>query len=333
MAGDVALAGQGGNDWIGQLTAQFLSTRKSVNTRDAYRRDLSSWLRWCAAAGVHPVEDARYGDVLAWVASLAPDPAAGRAGEAGTTRNRRLSAVASWYRWLIRHGATERNPAAVDPAERPTAAPRPTPALSPAQAEQLLAAADRDGPRSALVVYLMVYTGIRVGELIAADDGDVGMTDGEMILHVRAKGGKTRQVRLNQYVMRRYQAWQEARPDRDTPLPVVAGQAGAGSGRPLVVNGRGSRLYRNEVQRLLRRLARGAGIPPEMATRLSPHVTRATYATSSFAGNLTLRAVQQTMGHASPLTTIRYDRSGLTAAQDPAVRLLEFIHPPTGHGE
>jgi site-specific recombinase XerD len=311
------------------LREEFLAGKKSPHTVIAYKRDLRLWLDWCRARGVDPL-DTWPNHAMRWSVELAEgDPVTGRKPEAGTTRDRRLGAVSSWYRWLIRHQAAPRNPvASLLREERPKRAPRRAPALSNIQAEKLLVAADADTPRAAAIVYLLTYTGIRVGELLAANVGDVVMTDGEMYLQVRGKGDGGRQQRLNPYVMDRLNAWAKARPDAQL-LPVLADQAGAGRDLPLFTTSRGKRLVRTEVRRLLQRLAKEAGLPPVLADRLTPHSTRATYATSSIAGNLSLRAVQVTMGHASPITTGLYDRSEVTPDRDPAIRLLGIIHPPT----
>lgn len=307
---------------IDEETAKFLKARKSDHTRDAYRLDLASWWTWCAGAGLHPL-DASPGDILNWLADLP---------EAGTTKARRVSAVSSWYRWLIREQAAERNPVQLERTERPVRSPRHAPALSPAQAEVLLAAADADSPRAAAIVYLLTYTGIRVGELIAADTSDVGMTGGEMVLYVRGKGGKGRTVRLNSVVVARLDRYGASRLGREY-LPATAEHAGTGRDRPLIATSRGKRVGRKEVRRLLQRLAKQAGLPEQVAARMTPHATRATYATSSFANKLDGRAIQETMGHVSFDTTVGYDRSKVTAARDPAIRLAEIIRPPVSDGE
>lgn len=310
------------------LRAQFLATREgSPHTYDAYTRDLRSWLDWCIARGVDPL-DAWPAHCARWQTELAQgDPAADRKPEAGTTRARRLGAVSAWYRWLVRHQAAPRNPALLEGAERPVRAPSHAPALSAEQAEKLLATADAYSPRASAIVFLLIYGGLRSGELTGANVGDIGMTDGELILRVRGKGGKPRDVRINPAVWERITAYLSSRPDSD-PLPVTSADAGAGKERPLIATYRGNRIDRKEIRLLLRRLATKAGLPPQVADNLRPHSTRATYATRAIAAGMDLRAVQETMGHASPTTTMDYDRSNVTPDRDPAIRLLGVIRPP-----
>lgn len=298
---------RGGNDKLNDLTNTFLAGRASTHTRQAYRRDLTSWLVWCAANGVHPAE-AWPEHVMGWLASLA--------GEAGATRARRLSAVSSWYRWLIRHRALERNPAILDRAERPRPAPRQAPALSDSQVGLLLAAAAADANlRSAAIIWLLLMTGIRVGELIAANVADLTLDQGVTVLQVRGKGGRGRLVEIEPSTLARVDAYLASRGlGQVVALP---GQVAAGD-VPLIATATGRRIDRWAVRRLLVRLARRAGLPDRLVDRLTPHSTRATQITASLAAGVPLRDVQRNAGHASPLTTETYDRSRWSPDRSPA---------------
>lgn len=310
MAGDLVPAGPAGNDRLNELTNSFLTGRISGDTRRAYRLDLASWLRWCAAAGVHPTE-AWPEHVMEWLAALA------EAGESGGTRGRRLSCVSSWYKWLIRHRAMTRNPAILDRAERPKAAPRGAPALSDPQVEAMLdaAAADRN-LRSAAIVFLLLTTGIRVGELIDANVGDLGMHRGVTVLHVMGKGRRQRPVEVEANTLDRINAYLASRTDI-TRLPALPDQPGAAT-RPLIATRSGRRIGRKEVRELLRRLARQAGLPASLVANLTPHSTRATSITAQLDAGVPLHVVQQQAGHGDPRTTLIYDRSRWDPNKSPA---------------
>lgn len=300
---------------VGRLVAAFLAGRRSKLTADTYRRDLTNWLTWCHTNGVDPL-DAWPAHILMWLTALA------ERGEAGTSRARRLGAVSSWYSWLIRHQAAPRNPALLEKDERPVRAPRKAPALSDQQTAALLAAADADSRRAAAIVYLLLYTGMRVGELLGATTADLGEDRGHSVLYIRGKGGKARVASLVPPVMLRLHAYLAERPDIAGTALVPAGQAGAGGPRPLVATARGNPLDRKEVRRLLRRLARKAGLPEVLADRISPHSTRATFVTSALDAGVPVRDVQHAAGHASPVTTEGYDRSKLSPDRSPAYKLL-----------
>lgn len=308
-------------DPVPRLVAAFLDGRRSTGTRDVYRRDLTHWTGWCADHGIRPLE-AWPADVQRWLADLRA------AGESGTSQARRLAAVSSWYSWLIRHQAAPRNPARLEKDERPVRAPRPAPALSDGQAGDLIAAANDDSPRAAAIVTLLLLTGIRVGELVAARVADVGFDRGHPVLHVRGKGGKTRPVVLVPAAYARLDTYLRGRGDVGRAELVPAEQAGAGPDPvPLIATATGRPIDRKEVRRLLKRLGKRAGLPDALVERLSPHSTRATYATTALDDGVPVRDVQYAMGHASPLTTEGYDRSQLSPDRAPGYRLMRRFTP------
>lgn len=315
------------SDRVAALIREFLAGKAtSPHTADAYRRDLTKWINYCTARDIDPL-DAWPAHVQRWLAELAHgDPQVGRAPESGNTRARRLGAVSSWYTWLVRHQAALRNPAQLEPSERPVRAPRRAPALSDAQTEQLLAAADADpNPRTAAIVWLLLTTGIRVGEMIAADVADIGQDRGVTVLHVHGKGGKTRMVEIEPYTMSRVDAYLTTRSDCER-RPVPTEQAGAGNVRPLIATTGGRRIDRKAVRRLLRRLASVAGLPPALVDRITPHSTRATYVTTALEDGVPVRDVQLAVGHVSPVTTEGYDRSVWSPDRSPSRRVAKRFH-------
>lgn len=306
-------------DPVVALVQHFLDGKiTSSHTHDAYRRDLICWLDFCGARDVRPLE-AWPDDVQRWIGELAVgDPFTGRRPEAGTTRARRLGAVSSWYRWLIRNGHAQRNPAMLLKEERPVRAPRKAPALSDAEAGKLLATADADrNPRTAAIAWLLLTTGIRVGELVAANIADQGQYRGFAVLNITGKGGKIRPVRIAPSAHDRVEAYLATRTDVDR-RPVVVDQAGAGTDRPLIATLDGNRIDRQAVRLLLRRLAKTAGLSPVLVDRLTPHSTRATYITASIAAGVPIRDIQEAAGHASPVTTEGYDRLSGSVERSPA---------------
>jgi integrase/recombinase XerD len=85
---------------------------------------------------------------------------------------------------------------------------------------------------------------------------------------------------------------------------------------PLFLTVTGARIDRHAVFRLVRRLARQAGI--ESWERLSPHSLRHAFATAARSEGVALEDVQDAMGHADPRTTRRYDRDRHNLDRDPA---------------
>jgi site-specific recombinase XerD len=326
-----------------QLADAFAGTgRKAKNTREAYRLDLFgcskplgecltehehlpvAWLPWCDQAGLDPLDDdhVRPAVLLAWTTALE------RWGDSESTRSRRLSCVGSWYRYLLRESVVSRNPVAVLlPEERPRSSAQiheTSPLASPSrkQVEALLRAADVDSPRSAAVISLLVCTGIRVSAAVDADEDDLGtvqviddlgMVRDHRTLWVTLKGGKRKQIALPPLAWHRLEAHLAGRP-RET-LPAVG--PGTAPRRPLIVRSTGRRMTRQEVNRLVRRIADKAGLSD---IDLSPHCLRLAYIGDLLADGVSLRDVQLAVGHRDPRTTARYDNRHLSPDRDPSYR-------------
>jgi integrase/recombinase XerD len=110
------------------------------------------------------------------------------------------------------------------------------------------------------------------------------------VLRLQRKGGKRATAPLSPPVVRALEAY--------------IGERTTG---PLFATSSGRRLDRTAVWRLVRRLARTAGIAA--AEHISPHSARHAFGTGALDAGVPLRDVQDAMGHADPRTTRRYDRS------------------------
>jgi integrase/recombinase XerD len=287
-----------------QVTEAWLANRRlSAHTRDAYRRDVAAWLAWCAGRELDPLR-ATFLDVNAYARALesAVDPRTGRPLAAATVA-RKLSGLSSWYDFLVKLRAVDANP--VGGADRPYVSRdhSATVGLTPQEVDALLAAADAaTGPaavRHRAVLALLADLGLRVGELVSLDVGDVGWERGHRTVRFVGKGGRPRRRALT--------------PAADAALTRYLGSRGDG---PLFVTAGGARLDRHAVFRLIRRLAEQAGIAGWQ--RLSPHSLRHAFATTARAEGVPLEDVQDAMGHADPRTTRRYDRDRHNLDRDPA---------------
>ncbi|BFU44604.1 tyrosine-type recombinase/integrase [Krasilnikovia sp. MM14-A1004] len=293
-----------------QVTEAWLANRRlSEHTLAAYRRDVAGWLGWCAARELDPLR-ASFLDVNAYARELEErvDPRSGRRLSAATVA-RKLSGVSSWYDFLVKVRAVQANP--VGGADRPYVSRdhSATVGLSAEQVDAVLAAAEADaGPaavRHRAMVTMMADLGLRVGELVGLDVGDVGAERGHRTVRFVGKGGRPRRRVLTPGAAAALDAYLLVRP-------------GAAQG-PLFVTASGGRVDRHAVFRLVRRLARAAGVAGW--ERLSPHSLRHAFATSARAEGVPLEDVQDAMGHADPRTTRRYDRDRHNLDRDPAYTL------------
>jgi site-specific recombinase XerD len=281
-----------------QVTEAWLANRRlSEHTRAAYRRDVAGWLAWCAERGVEPLR-ASFLDVNAYARGLEARRLA------AATVARKLSGLSSWYDFLVKLRAVDGNP--VGGADRPYVSRdhSATVGLTAEEVDGLLVVARGAGERNRAVVTLLADLGLRVGEVVGLEVADVGWERGHRTVRFVGKGGRPRRRVLTV----------EAAAALDDYLRV----RGAGDG-PLFVTSTGGRLDRHAVFRLVRRLAREAGIAA--ADRLSPHSLRHAFATAARSEGVPLEDVQDAMGHADPRTTRRYDRDRHNLDRDPAYTL------------
>jgi site-specific recombinase XerD len=301
-AGGLALTGG-----LVDFTEAWLRNRRlSAHTRAAYQRDVTAWLRWCDHRGVEPLA-ASFLHVNEYARDLEStvDARSGRPLTPATVA-RRLSGLSSWYDFLVKLRAVAANP--VDGADRPRVGRdhSATLGLAAAEVDALLAAADADeGPQAArhrAMLALLADLGLRVGELVGLDVTDLGRERGHRTIRFIGKGGKPRRRALAPGTAAALDAYLAVRP-------------GPAEG-PLFITTSGARVDRHAVFRLVRRLARSAGIPAW--ANLSPHSLRHAFATTARDEGVPLEDVQDAMGHADPRTTRRYDRDRHNLDRDPA---------------
>ncbi|RLQ06597.1 integrase [Micromonospora sp. BL1] len=296
------------------VTQAWLRNRRlSEHTRDAYRRDVTGWLTWCAEHAVDPLR-ATFLDVNTYGRELESTPR-GRAGRPLTpaTVARRLSALSSWYDFLVKLGAVPANPVSAADRPRVDRDHSATVGLTPDEVDALIAAAEADtGPaaaRNQAAVALLADLGLRVGELVALDVSDLGTERGHRSVRFVGKGGKVRRRALTPGTAYAVDAYLAARAAaQGVTVPELTG--------PLLITATGGRMDRHAVFRLVRRLAQRAGIAAW--AKLSPHSLRHAFATTARSEGVPLEDVQDAMGHADPRTTRRYDRDRHNLDRDPA---------------
>jgi len=228
-------------------------------------------------------------------------------GESKRSIQRKLSALRTFFRFLIREEAVTANPFARLPAIK---ADYPLPEImNIGEVERLIAAVDaywrtaveqdRSRPqdaafssaRDAALVELIYSGGLRISEAMGANYGDVDW--GRHILLVRGKGKKERLAPIGApalAALRRY-------------LPLRRDAGGArDNASPLFINRFGERLTPRSFQRNLKFYLLTAGLPPD----LTPHKLRHSFATHLLDAGADLRSVQELLGHKNLSTTQIY---------------------------
>ena len=168
------------------------------------------------------------------------------------------------------------------------------------------------GRRDRAILELFYASGLRLSELVGLDLEDLNLS--ARMVRVMGKGRKERLVPFNTAAREAIAAWLK---DRAVLL--------RGSGDPLFLNARGSRLTGRSVQRLVARYVSGC------STRfgISPHALRHSFATHLLQFGADLRAIQELLGHVQLSTTQRYTHVNLAQLQEtyrrahPRARLVE----------
>jgi len=282
---------------LAETVAGWLLERPSANTRKAYRGDLARFVDYLAAAGVHPLEATRT-HAAAWAESMRQTvDESGARTVSESTIARRLSVVSSMYGHAVSTGALGMNPlAAMKRPARAVDEDRIVWLDTPAMRRFLAAAAAAPGKqatRNHALLAVMLTTGARTTEVLAADVADLGTTGGHRVLYVTRKGGKRQALPLAPWVAGLVDAYVDGR---------AAGPLFATTGR----GGTYGRMDEPSLLRLVRRTGAAAGLAN--AEQLHPHSLRHSAITGALEAGGSLRDVQAMAGHADPRTTERYDR-------------------------
>ncbi len=272
------------DDGVGGFLEHLATERRlSPHTCKAYRRDLASFSDYLRARGIGTLAAVQGGDVRGFAASRH------RAGLAGRSIQRELSAVRSLFDYLMREGQAGHNPGAGVSAPR---SPRKLPDVLDADAVGALLEGDSDDPlelRDRAMLELTYSSGLRLAELIGLDLIDIDLCEG--LVAVTGKGAKRRIVPVGRHARAAVERW----------LPARALLASADETALFVGRG-GRRLGARAVQARFRRWSLASGI----GRNVHPHVLRHSFASHLLESSGNLRAVQELLGHADISTTQVY---------------------------
>lgn len=202
---------------------------------------------------------------------------------------RRLSAVRSFFKFLIRSGDLKSNPA-VD-VRAPKAAKRLPNTLDVDQMTRLLEIQQDDtlATRDRALMELFYSSGLRLSELVGLDVGDIDMHD--RTVRVLGKGRKERIVPVGSKAIEALQAWLRER------ASIARSDTAA-----LFVGRNGTRLSPRSIQSRVAYWSRRQGLD----VHVHPHLFRHSFASHLLESSGELRGVQELLGHANISTTQIY---------------------------
>jgi integrase/recombinase XerD len=138
------------------------------------------------------------------------------------------------------------------------------------------------------LISLLAINGLRISEALGADIDQPGLERGHRTLTVLRKGGKIVTIPLA--------------PRTALAFDLAIGERPDG---PIFLRADGQRMDRHAAGRVVRRIARRAGLHK----KISPHTLRHALITAALDAGVPLRDVQEAASHADPRTTMRYDRA------------------------
>jgi integrase/recombinase XerC len=269
----------------------------SAHTLRSYRTDLADFQRFLTDRGGEGLTAVNARQLRAWLAALHAR------GLTPASIGRKLAAVRSCCRFLVRRGVLERNPAReVRGPRQPRKLVTFLPIDEAAQLVEGRAVGGAARERDVAILELLYASGLRVSELSGLD---VDALDGaEQTVRVLGKGRKERIVPYGAAASRALARWLAVRGERRGPLFTSA---------------RGRRLGVRSIHTIVRRAARAAGL----TRRVSPHTLRHTFATHLLDGGADLRAIQELLGHSRLSTTQRYTH----VAAEQLMKVYDRAHP------
>lgn len=263
----------------------YLATERqlSPHTLDNYGRDLLRFFEFAEEQSLSEWAELETKHVRQFVATIH------RQGLAGSSIQRVLSAIRSFYRFLSREGLVEQNPALAVQAPK---SPRKLPStLDADQMGQLLdiPIIDAVSARDAAIMELIYSSGLRISELVSLDMHSIDLSDHS--LRVMGKGSKTRMLPIGAKATAAIERWLDYRYELADYIETA-----------LFVSKRGTRIGVRAVQQRMDYWGKRLGVQG----KVHPHRLRHSFASHMLESSGDLRAVQQLLGHEDISTTQIY---------------------------
>lgn len=268
----------------------------ALNTIYSYQRDLQAFLSFLQKSNVSSLPHTNTSHIIDFLSHM-------------HTRNyasasicRALIAIKVFFKFLSRENHIPTNIALH--LESPKLWQLIPEVLTYEEVERLLEQYDvstQEGARNKAILEVLYASGLRVSELCSLDINHVDDT----LLRVMGKGSKERMVPIAQAAVHAIDHYLQFRDGDEQPA--------------LFLNGRGKRINRISVWKMIKECGQAAGINKN----ISPHTLRHSFATHLLENGADLRVIQEMLGHASINSTERYthlSRSGLQHA-------FEAFHP------
>jgi len=267
---------------------EFLVGKKSTNTIQSYKGDISHYIEYLADTGVSDLKYANKTTILTFLLYLQ------KTGKANATVSRMLASLRAFYDYLIDECRLDiKNPTLN--LEAPRIERRAPRVLTTKEVELFLEQPDIHdikGCRDKAMLELLYATGIKVSELIRLKVTDVNLQIGFVRCHDEKKErivpiGNVAKSAIADYI-------EMARSAMLRNLEETA----------LFVNCNGKELSRQGFWKIVKYYQKKANIE----TEITPHVLRHSFATHLLENGADLKAIQEMLGHADISSTQVYSK-------------------------
>ena len=267
-------------DFLQQLKVE---KRASEHTLKNYQRDLKHLAGFCLKHNIDSWEALTSTDVLKHVAERH------RLGLSSKSLQRELSAMRSFYVFLMQRGLVENNPA--QHVKAPKQARKLPKTLDVDQVSALLDAGASSAieVRDVAMFELFYSSGLRLNELSSLDLEDLDLADKQLTV-ISGKGGKSRLLPIGTKAIEALQQWLKIRPSVEAADHAV------------FTSMRGKRIGDRNIQLRLQQWCLKKGVPEPV----HPHMLRHSFATHMLESSQDLRGVQELLGHENISTTQIY---------------------------
>lgn len=277
--------------------------RYSLRTVSEYGDDLRAFAELLGGEEKFDPARADTTDVKTWMVDMLDG------GLSPRTVKRRLSALRSFYKYLLRQGLVKRD---ITQGVIAPKTDKPLPvffresemekeqAIGERELDELMHSPDGEASprevfeltRDNLIISMLYQTGMRRAEIVGLTDGDIDLKEG--VIRVFGKRRKERAVPIGERLCREIEAYQEVRLGFESPEHYL-----------LTMVKRDGSIGQMEAQSVYQMVRRRMG---EVSTlkKHSPHVLRHTFATTMLNNGADIRSIQTLLGHSSLAATQVY---------------------------
>ncbi|MBK8515753.1 MAG: tyrosine-type recombinase/integrase [Saprospiraceae bacterium] len=277
-----------------------IEKKYSVHTCDSYKNDLLQLNSFMDNEfDIHFVSDIKHRFIRSWIVNMMSQKIS------ATSVNRKISAVRSFYKWLLKRDHIDRNPMIKIVAPKK---PKKLPVIvQDANISRLLEknAVSEDiidsyeDSRNTFIVELLYSTGIRRSELIGLNISDINMERDE--IRVKGKGNKIRSIPLTESLKISINDYLKARNLTDIE-----------DNNALILTGKGLRIYPRLVHKIV---VSKLGCITTLSKK-SPHVLRHSFATHMLDRGAELNAIKELLGHSNLAATQVYTHNSISKLKE-----------------